>query len=431
VQHSSPPDALRGLFKSADEVSLSAQSAGDNVGGLTPSANKDLFRARHSADMATNKLMLCRFILVEARGELLCAAMRGSMSFFSPLSQTTEGGTMRTLFLSFVALVLAACGPTAGDAADGGGGGGGGDGGGTGGHVDASCGEQTTPIELVEAKTPDLLIVLDRSGSMSGSISLFGPSKWSIMKDALTSITNSFQADIRFGLSAFPNDEACGVGSVPDVALDLNNKDSIVTFMQDNGPLGSTPAHPALQAALTTFQGLPPNPGGQYVLFATDGAPNCADTGDAGALTVDAVEALATAGISTYVLGFGDAFGFDSSVLNDAALAGGVPKDNGPPYYYHAQDATALQDALDTIAQGILKPSCSFEITEDPPDPDLVTVKLGDSAVPRDPNHQDGWDYDPDNPGFITFYGGYCDSIESGNAGEASFVFGCPGPQIE
>lgn len=342
---------------------------------------------------------------------------------------------MTTRCFALLALGLSACGPTA-PAGDGDGGSlASADGGLELEHADASCGEQTSEIEIVEATTPDLLIVLDRSGSMSSPINPlnpFAPSKWSIMKSTLNSIATTYEAEIRMGLSSFPSDTSCGVAQGTDVDVDLNAQQEIATYLDDHGPQGQTPAHLALQSALAIFQSLPSNPAGQYVLFATDGVPNCVDSDeDAGDETVAAVEALAMEGIPTYVLGFGDIFGLDPGILDDAALAGGVVKAGGPPHYYHANSASDLEMALESIASGILVPSCSFEITEDPPDPDLVTVSLGGDPVPRDPQHESGWDYDPDDPGIITFYGDYCSSIQDGSAGEASFVFGCPGPTID
>jgi hypothetical protein len=164
-------------------------------------------------------------------------------------------------------------------------------------------------------------------------------------------------------------------------------------------------------------------------LFATDGEPNCS-AGDPAAETVAAVTALANAGIKTYVIGF-DAGGFgDDSVLNDSALAGQVPKPGGPPHYYAANSASELQMALDAIAGGVIIPSCSFTLASAPPDPDNVTVTLNGMVVPRSTAHTNGWDYYPDAM-TITFFGTYCDMIQSGSAVEVSFVYGCPGPVID
>ncbi len=352
-----------------------------------------------------------------------------------------------TLSFAF-ALALAACGPAGGDDNPGGPGGGNGDGGladggGAGGNAlnltDASCGAQTAEIPLVELNDPpDLLIVLDKSGSMiapPGFPIPFAPSKWDLMEDAIANITNTYQTNIRFGLTAFPNDaDICGVTAGADVNIALSNAGAVNGWMSSNSPNGNTPAHLGLQNAASIYSGVAPNPAGQYVLFATDGIPNCAGTppvpdDGSNTETLAAVQTLASQGIHTFVLGFGSLFGLDPDLLNDAAQAGLEPAPGGPPYFYHANDASSLDAALLAIAGGIIPPTCSFAVTETPPDPDLVTVTLDGNAIPRDPAHNNGWDYFPD-ASTITFFGSACDLIQGGDI-SVSFVFGCPGPTVD
>ncbi len=308
-------------------------------------------------------------------------------------------------------------------------------------YPDASCGAQTTEIPLVElGDPPDLLIVLDRSGSMDLNLDTIplpiGESRWDIMEDAIESISTTYNTNIRFGLTAFPGGgDICGITAGADVAIADSNAAAINSWMSSNSPTGNTPAHLALQNALNIYSGLPVNPGGRYVLFATDGAPNCggnpvdpeAGSGDE---TVAAVEALRAQGIDTFVLGFGSSFfGLDTGVLEDAAQAGGQPAPGGPPHYYHADDAPSLEAALMAIAGGIVVPSCSFEVSETPPEPDRVTVSIAGTPIPRDPGHNNGWDYHPDES-TITFFGEACEAVQEGET-NVSFVFGCPGPTVE
>ncbi len=347
------------------------------------------------------------------------------------------------------ALALTACGPAGGDAdPDSGPGGGGGDSGIVDAALpqsdvlnlpDASCGAQTAEIPLLEINDPpDLLIVLDKSGSMSlppGFPNPFAPSKWDLMEDAIENITDTYETNIRFGLSSFPaSGEICGISAGADVGIALNNANAVNGWMSSNSPEGNTPAHLALQDALGIYGGIAANPAGQYVLFATDGIPNRAGTppvpdDGSSAETLAAVQALAGQGIHTFVLGFGDLFGLDPALLNDAAQAGMEPAPGGPPYFYHADDAMSLDAALLAIAGGIIPPTCSFAITETPPDPDLVTVSIDGTAVPRDASHNNGWDYHPD-ASTITFFGSACDLIQGGDV-SVSFIFGCPGPVVD
>ncbi len=350
-------------------------------------------------------------------------------------------GSLRRL--AWIALIGLGCGPSSGSTDDDGDNGNNGvdGGGGTNGGADAgSCGAQQENIEIINlGPPPDMLIVLDRSGSMLEAATLFppfGPSKWSIMKNALQGITEDYDQKIRFGMSVFPTDNACGVAPGAAVGIAIDNAGPIASAMAvapSNEAL--TPAHLALTEALAIYESIPVNPDGRFVLFATDGIPNCGGNPPSNevatnAETLAAVENLADAGIKTFVLGFGQIFGLDTQLLNDAALAGGVPKPGGPPHYYQASNATELEQALNEIAGGIIVPSCSFALTEEPSDPDLVTVTMDGTAVPRDASHQDGWDYYPDSS-TITFFGGYCSMIEVGSSSEVEFLYGCAGPVIE
>jgi hypothetical protein len=297
-----------------------------------------------------------------------------------------------------------------------------------------SCGAQTEAIEVENlGDPPDLLIVLDRSGSMSSPIPTFPPDftpKWTIMRDALNGLATTHENNIRFGLLEFPTDEDCAVagGTAVRVPIDLGQAPEIAAYFAGRDAGGNTPAQLGLSAALSHYGSIPVNPEGQYVLFATDGEPNCS-SGDAAAETVAAVQALAGAGIKTYVLGFGGGF-VDDSVLNDSALAGQVPRPGGPPHYYAANSAAELEAVLDTISGGIIVPSCSYALAEAPPDPDNVTVTVDGVPVPRSTAHTDGWDYYPDAM-TITFFGSYCEQIQSGAITEVSFLYGCPGPVVD
>jgi hypothetical protein len=300
------------------------------------------------------------------------------------------------------------------------------------------CGAQTEEIELInQGDPPDLLIVLDRSGSMMmpPGMNLTGPTKWQIMTDALEQLLDLRESNIRFGLTVFPTDEDCAVDPGARVEIALDNAQPINGYLDSTGPGGNTPAHFALQEALAYYATIPVNPEGRYVLFATDGIPNCGGDPpnvdiETNAETVAAVEDLAAADIHTFVLGFGGLFGLDPETLNDAAQAGLEPRPNGPPYFYHADDASELQSALDAIAGGIIFPSCSFDLASQPPVPDDVAVYFDGNAVPRTSSHTDGWDYHPDSS-TITFFGSYCDMLQSGQVEEVDFIFGCPGPQID
>lgn len=301
--------------------------------------------------------------------------------------------------------------------------------------IDASCGAQMQMIGVVNlGDPPDMLVVLDRSGSMSSPPPVFPPvfdTKWTIMRNALTAITTQKDMQIKFGVLEFPSDENCAADSTAEVGVALGTHNQFATYFGSRSPGGNTPAHVALTSALAYYQSIPVNTAGRYVMFATDGLPNCKG-GDpdiaSDAETVAAVTALKTAGIPTYVLGFGT-LGQNTGVLDQAAVAGGKAKP-GTPKFYEANNANDLAMALQAIAGGVIVPSCSFQLQSVPPDPDNVTVTINGMVVPRSPSHANGWDYHPDAM-TITFFGSYCTQIQSGATTNVSFVYGCPGPVID
>ncbi len=85
---------------------------------------------------------------------------------------------------------------------------------------------------------PNVLILLDKSGSMDDSIS--GGRKWDIAYNAVNSILNNFSNNIRFGLALFPWTGSCSVGQVL-VNVGDNTASQILSTIQQNEPNGATP----------------------------------------------------------------------------------------------------------------------------------------------------------------------------------------------
>ena len=290
---------------------------------------------------------------------------------------------------------------------------------------------------------PDMLLTVDISGSMCTPLFSLSPSmtsKLQIMRDALDGVVGEYEARINFGLMLFPAEtDACAPGTVRnDIAA--RNADAIggtlggLTVSVFGCPLahpGATPTHTTLDAAATYYASIPENPIGRYVLLATDGLPNCGPPlpdGEGTEETVDetvaAIEALRTAGIQTYVLGFGSDLTGGGTALDRMATAGGT----GSPY--SARSASELESALDAIAAEVVPPSCTVELDGPPRDPRLFQVRFdGGDPIPRDETRTRGWDYDRAS-NTITFYGAECTRVQSGEVSSIDVDFGCPGPII-
>src|SRR5262249_3287697 len=95
----------------------------------------------------------------------------------------------------------------------------------------------------------------------------------------------------------------------------------------------------------------------------------------------------------------------------------------GPPNYYPVASAAALVSALNQIAGQII--SCTFPLSMVPPYPDRVSVTAGSDTVPRDPTHQNGWDFGAGNQS-ITFYGSWGSRLQSGQFSDVHAIYGCP-----
>jgi hypothetical protein len=129
--------------------------------------------------------------------------------------------------------------------------------------------------------------------------------------------------------------------------------------------------------------------------------------------------------VTTFVLGFGS--GVDAAQLNKLAVAGGAPLP-GATKYYRADTAGELDQALDAIAGSIV--SCSYRVDPAPEDPDQIYVWFEQTeAVPRDPSHMAGWDYDAATQ-TVTLYGVYCDRLEAHTVAKVDVIFGCPSPPV-
>jgi hypothetical protein len=305
-----------------------------------------------------------------------------------------------------------------------------------------TCGEQN--FMLQRGAPPDLLIILDRSGSMSQMVGT--ASKWDQVKTALTQTVTASQADIKWGLEFFPSDVGCGTMG-PTVPVALNNASAVMTAINSQMPGGSTPTQAAVRAGKDYMVGVgDSNP--KYLLLATDGAPNCATgtsmcttcpppfmlmngqccfTGictpctDDNAGSVAAIDDAGTAGIHTFVIGIATGTEEDG-VLNQMAMAGGEARPT-TPHYYQVSSATDLVMAINAIAGQIV--SCSFALQMAPPRPDLVSVRAGNQAVPRDTSHMNGWDFGPGNLS-IQFYGSWCTMLQGGAINDVHAIFGCP-----
>ncbi len=303
---------------------------------------------------------------------------------------------------------------------------------------DANCG---ISISHISQQPVDLLIVLDRSTSMTWDMSRDSrecdpndptcQQRWATVTRTLDQVITQSSSKILWGLKLFatPNatattdDEStsCFVSPDMEVAIGPDNARIIRDLIQTTQPLGYTPTLPAIKYA-TSHLAARGGSNPRYILLATDGEPNCdgasATTSAATQVNhvVDEIEVALDAGIKVYVVGLGPSTNIRN--LDKFAVAGGTG------HYYPATSADELTSALLTIVGQIA--SCEYELASPPPDPGNLGVYLDKQIVPRDASN--GWTLGPTQRS-VLFSGTYCEGIKAEKYTQVQVYFGCPDSQ--
>ena len=246
----------------------------------------------------------------------------------------------------------------------------------------ATC-VKTTPQTM--NVPPDVLIVLDRSGSMAQgtdgmacsntTMNCAAGSKWTQMVSAVTGFLPTAETTVNWGLMFFGSvsgggNNSCNVGTTADVAPAIMNAARITTAINATMPATSTPTTLAIKNASAYLKGLKDtNP--KFILLATDGLPTCgkeacaAGSGSTGSQCDDtnAIAAVTAAhdtdGIPTFVVGIATS-GLDTT-LTTMAMAGGYARVGADKAYYPVASAAELKAALDAITSMV--GSCFFGIS--------------------------------------------------------------------
>lgn len=274
------------------------------------------------------------------------------------------------------------------------------------------CGQEEFGTTAVP---PNLLIVLDRTGSMSAEVpDSGGLSRWEVAGDAVASVLQSYEGTINFGLNLFSacTGNGCAPGTIVEpigsAAVAIDQAVSQASLCNSGDPetvIGGT------LAALVGESSLQAPGRDNVVLLLTDGHDNCGGGGAQAATDLLGQPVP----VQVYVVGFSG--GVDAAELEAIAQAAGTDP------YYQADDAAELSSALQTIAGNVK--TCSFQLDETPDAEIFVFFNNDPSGVPNDPN--DGWTYD-DATNTVTFHGAACDDIENGDVDDIDIVFGCDAP---
>ena len=300
------------------------------------------------------------------------------------------------------------------------------------------CAEAKQRLSFVP-KTVDVLVVFDRSGSMSRQFG--GSTRFDAAKDLLTEMAWVYQQRIRFGYQQFPQPGGCGPGrplssccaEAPSVPVGPLAAHRLEQAMMEAAPVdGNTPTPQALRLALAYFSTLADGVSERYVLLSTDGDPTCMATVVLGEDVVRSAERIAgpcldalaavaelrAAGIKVIVLGIGNEVvpGKQGapSCLEEIARAGGAARTGTTgPAFFAATNPKELERALQRIFGAVIQPTCVVALEQRAPNAANVKLFFDDQEVPFRPNGGDGW------------------SWVTGKEGEALQVSGSPCEQLE
>ena len=309
------------------------------------------------------------------------------------------------------------------------------------------CAQQNVSIQ---ALPPDIMIVLDRSlsmtdkpdgtvcagGSLSGDGKCGTDSKWYQTRIAVETVVQNTQAAVNWGLWWLGDESTtCGASTtaaVPIIPIGQDSYTPIQAALDGNTFTGApgTPTAAVVKNAHAYMSTLTdPNP--KFLLLATDGEPNCANGNVGSTDTTGATNAITnahTAGIPTFVVGIATTtVATATTLLNSAAQAGCYPQTGAATQYYAVTDTASLQDTLSRIV-GIAT-SCTIPLQNVPTDQDWnVAISATDSTgthveVPN--SATDGWAYTDASKSSITLVGTYCDGMKSGAYTDFNFIYSC------
>jgi hypothetical protein len=339
---------------------------------------------------------------------------------------------------------------------------------------DEANGQETTPCENIEGIDAacefvaqeaqqllvNMLLVVDKSGSMAETPPSYATSKWEAMKQALSAALTEVQNAMSFGLEFFPTtatpgnpipaecagppDRCCEMpGDLTmnvDVGPGTTTVPLIINALSTEYPTGGTPTATALQRAYAYFTAGPGAAleGGKYVLLATDGGPNCNSglscTIETCTLNLDnapgcpslevnpsaisccgnrpegclddaqaaaAIGQLASIGVGTIVVGIPGAEIY-REVLNSMAVQSSFQRENSDiPYYLVSAEggvAELTQTFTDITTELVTDCEVPLDVDQANYNPNEVNVAVDCVVIPRGEAGDEGDRWFFDNP---------------------------------
>lgn len=206
-----------------------------------------------------------------------------------------------------------------------------------------------TPPEIIEGQceTPNVLLLLDRSGSM------LDEDKWGQATRAVSEVFVPYFDTLRFGLMTFPTSGSCGVtegdlaipiGETTDADLEAIYSESLPT------DVALTPLSEAIRLGQISLESVAIPDRRSFLILLTDGIETCAPEALEDSAPIAAAREAANAGINTYVIGFGSLV--RRNTLREMALAGGTGAER------LVDDEAELSSTLTTIVESATTEIC-------------------------------------------------------------------------
>jgi hypothetical protein len=255
------------------------------------------------------------------------------------------------------------------------------------------------------AAEPEVMFVLDRSGSMSTAFS-GNESRWKVLTSALAASLPSVNETMAIGALLFPSGssmEDCSLPGTANLAPALDHVQPLLSILESTSPGGATPTAVAIDAASAQLLDVRAATTARALVLATDGAPNCDSALDPNtctcasgggmcrrnadqclddARTVAHIAAVAAQGIPTYVIGIADS--------GDAAQAD-------------------LETAISTIRDQV--GACTYLTTSVPNAEGSITITFNGQTLPYDPDGGVGWSWSSKGNGEVLLLGATCATV--------------------
>ena len=302
-------------------------------------------------------------------------------------------------------------------------------------EIGSECGQSQFQIS---ALPPNMMILLDRSGSMDGDAE--GDTRWNVAKSAISAVTSAFDEQARFGLATYSAclPDGCSAGTIV-VPIAANNAAAIDAFLSSTVDERSSDGQEANDDGKLRYlcdSGDPETSTGKSlrvlvgerslldtartnaVVLLTDGEESEECAGDCDGPCGAAALLAQSPSAKTYVIGLG----VNADAIAEIAVAGGTER------AIEANNQAELANAFDQVAAAVA--SCDYTLDSALPDPDELYVFFNDGpdALANDPAN--GWSFEP-GARRLQFNGSACDDVRSGAISDIDVVYGCPQPVVD